>query len=74
MGNKIKRCPFRDGKCLQDGCTLWGQVNTVRPGPLGGPGKPQQVEGCIFNLLVLLTASPRPVVVVNPRPGIHPPS
>ena len=74
MNEKPAQCPFLKQECIRDRCALWGAVDMVAPGPLGGPGKKSQVHGCVFNLLAVLIASPRPVMVVNPRVGPFPPS
>jgi hypothetical protein len=69
---KPGQCPFLKQPCIRERCALWGTASMSAPGPLVGQRKPQQIQGCVFNILAVLMASPSRVIVLNP-PGVHPP-
>ena len=55
----VKTCPFLNGDCIQDKCSLWAQIHVGVPGPLGSiAGK--VMGACSFPALLMVMSSPRP--------------
>lgn len=68
------QCPFTKQKCIGERCELWGSISLSHPGRIAGTLWKGEARGCVFNLVVVLLSSPRPVMVVNQPPITHPPS
>ena len=62
--NGLKLCPLLKEPCIQDGCTLWVQVQAMAMGPLG-IAQMTPVNMCGFIAHLMVAGSPKPPAPIN---------